>query len=39
MNVLTTLVISIISAVMITICIDMVEKLLKEGTRQSNSEA
>ena len=30
MNVLTTLVISIISAVMITLCMDMVEKMLKE---------
>ena len=30
MNVLTALVISIVSAVMITLCIDMVEKMLKE---------
>ncbi len=30
MNVLTTLVISVVSAVMITLCIDMVEKMLKE---------
>lgn len=30
MNILTTLAISIISAVVITFCIDMVEKMLKE---------
>ena len=30
MNVLTTLVIRVVSAVMITLCIDMVEKMLKE---------
>ena len=30
MNVLTTLAISVVSAVMITLCIDMVEKMLKE---------
>ena len=30
MNVLTALVISIVSAVMITLCIDMAEKMLKE---------
>ncbi len=30
MNILTSLVISFIGAVMITICIDMVEKILKE---------
>lgn len=31
MNVLTTLVISVVSAVMITLCIDMVEKLIHEA--------
>lgn len=30
MNILTTLAISVISAVVITFCIDMVEKMLKE---------
>lgn len=39
MNIFTTLVISFVSAVMLTLCINMAEKLLKEGTRQSNSEA
>ena len=30
MNILTTLFVSFVSAVMITLCIDMVEKMLKE---------
>ncbi len=39
MNVLTTLFISLISAVVITLCIDMVEKLFNENTsKPSNSE-